>query len=269
VLAVVLWEPAYGAVRNAALCLPPFGDEMNKSRRMVAMQARALASSGWAVAVLDPRGTGDSEGEHGDATWQGWRDDACCAWDWLARRFGTPVMLWGLRTGALLAMDLTGNHTLTPAVLLLWQPVASGRTFFDQLLRAAKARDFAAPGGAVDGSIAPREAVRMGKTISIGGYDLHPDLIAGAGRADQQIVAGPGMRVIVREVTIAVPPSLSPGVQRIVARWHQAGAAVDVEAVGGASFWAAQEIVEVQALIESSTVAVLGHATNAPAAAAT
>ena len=48
---------------------------MNKARRMVAMQCRALAEAGGVAAVVDLRGTGDSGGEHGDATWDGWRDE--------------------------------------------------------------------------------------------------------------------------------------------------------------------------------------------------
>jgi len=38
----------------------PFGDEMNKSRRMAALQARAFAESGFGVLQIDLYGCGDS-----------------------------------------------------------------------------------------------------------------------------------------------------------------------------------------------------------------
>ena len=52
-------EPARGAV----LHLHAFAEEMNKSRRMVALQARALAEAGFAVLQIDLHGCGDSGGD--------------------------------------------------------------------------------------------------------------------------------------------------------------------------------------------------------------
>ena len=78
------------ACRFAALYVPPALDEMNKSRRMAALQARALARLGGTVALFDPRGTGDSAGEHGDATWDDWRCDVLTAWRWLGERVSVP-----------------------------------------------------------------------------------------------------------------------------------------------------------------------------------
>jgi len=54
----------------------PFVEEMNKSRRMAALQARALAGQGWAVLLPDLLGCGDSPGDKGDARWTAWVDDS-------------------------------------------------------------------------------------------------------------------------------------------------------------------------------------------------
>jgi len=254
-LALILREPAASA-RDVALFLPPFGDEMNKSRRMVAVQARALAAQGWMVATLDPRGTGDSAGEHADATWRGWRDDALCAWDWLAARYREPTLLWGLRLGALLATDLVATTRLMPETLLLWQPVTSGKQFFQQMLRAAKARSLTTDEGDGTGGAALRGALQDGRGVEVGGYDLHPDLIAGAEAADAPFELGGDLHVILREVSILSPPHLSPAAERFTARFGKARARVDAAAVHGASFWAAQEIAEAPALIDSTTRAI-------------
>src|SRR3546814_14337350 len=50
--------------------LPPFAEEMNRSRRMAALQARALAALGIDVLLLDLFGTGDSAGDFRDARWR-------------------------------------------------------------------------------------------------------------------------------------------------------------------------------------------------------
>src|SRR5258705_9769402 len=49
--------------RGSVLYLPPFAEEMNKSRRMAALQARAFARIGWNVLQMDLFGCGDSSGE--------------------------------------------------------------------------------------------------------------------------------------------------------------------------------------------------------------
>src|SRR3546814_14690353 len=68
--------------------LPPFAEEMNRSRRMAALQARALAALGIDVLLLDLFGTGDSAGDFRDARWEIWREDAMAAVAWLGARCG-------------------------------------------------------------------------------------------------------------------------------------------------------------------------------------
>jgi exosortase A-associated hydrolase 2 len=264
-LAVVVWAPAQSAPVATALYLPPFGDEMNKSRRMVALQARALAAAGWAVAALDPRGTGDSAGDHAQATWQGWREDALHVWHWLRQHYPPPSLLWGLRLGAHLAADLAGECRVSPAALLLWQPVPSGRTFFQQQLRAGMIRGIGS-GEDPREAQSPRARLEAGGIVEIAGYGIHPDLVAGAERADASLPLRTSMPVIVREVTVASPAVASPGIARVAARWRDAGAKVDAEAITGASFWAAQEIAEVPGLVASTTRAVFAHGVEAAAA---
>lgn len=83
----------------------PFGDEMNKSRRMVALQAKAFAAMGFGVLQIDLFGCGDSAGEFGNAHWDIWKQDLGIARSWLENRITAPVSLWGLRLGILLALE--------------------------------------------------------------------------------------------------------------------------------------------------------------------
>ena len=68
----VYHAPAVDQMRGQIVYLHPFAEEMNKSRRMAALQSRALASAGFAVRQLDLLGSGDSEGDFGDASWDLW-----------------------------------------------------------------------------------------------------------------------------------------------------------------------------------------------------
>src|SRR5262245_3855900 len=63
------------APRGTVLHVHPFAEEMNKSRRMAALHARALAGAGFEVLQVDLAGCGDSSGEFGDATWDDWVAD--------------------------------------------------------------------------------------------------------------------------------------------------------------------------------------------------
>ena len=74
-LAVLHSPPAGVPPRTAILHVQAFAEEMNKARRMVALQSRALAGDGHAVLVLDLTGCGDASGDFGDATWEAWLAD--------------------------------------------------------------------------------------------------------------------------------------------------------------------------------------------------
>jgi exosortase A-associated hydrolase 2 len=253
-LATVLWEPPAGIpCRFSALFLPPAGDEMNKARRTVALQARALAAIGGTVALLDPTGTGDSAGGHGDATWDAWCGDVAVAWDWLSGRAPVPRLLWGMRLGGLLACDLVTRAVISPDALLLWQPVISGRAFFNQLLRLAKVRQISVPERGGSPTPMAEAAAEPESSIEVAGYDLDPALIAGAGAVDLTNAPVPRCRTFWRETTTSTPPAISPASERVAAGWKRAGAALDIAAIPGPSFWATQEISEASELIAATT----------------
>jgi alpha/beta superfamily hydrolase len=67
---------------RALLVLPPFAEELNKTRRMLSLAARALQNAGHEVLLVDLYGTGDSAGDFADASFRGWSADlqaaSCC-----------------------------------------------------------------------------------------------------------------------------------------------------------------------------------------------
>ncbi len=267
-----VFHPAQGVVtpRAQMLWLPPFGEEMNKSRRMTALAARAFAAAGVDVLVMDLLGCGDSDGDFADARWADWIDDARLGARWLADRLpaasGTPLWLWGLRAGALLAGPVAAALAPSmqrPVHLLLWQPVTAGKLQLQQFLRLKVAADLI--GGQAKGALQSlREALSRNEAVEVAGYRLSPALALGLEQAQLKPVDGV-TRVVWFEVSSRDAATLTPAAETASQAWRAHGAAVETAVVRGPSFWAASEIEEAPLLIEASVQAVCAAA---PAAAA-
>jgi len=253
-LAAVVFTPPSGvSARFCVLHVPAAFDEMNKARRMVALQARAFANAGGSVVVYDPTGTGDSGGDHAEATLDRWRDDAMAAWTFMRREFSGPAVLWGLRLGALVAAALVRDASPSPSALLLWQPVASGRTFVNQFLRVAAAAQMTGRAAAAPGAQSLRQQLDEGAAVDVAGYTVRPELAAGVSALALDAVPPPPCAVVWRESTPAASPQLPPAAAKVAQLWSDAGVHVDIGAVMGPSFWAATEIEESPALIDATT----------------
>ncbi|NND68268.1 MAG: hydrolase 2, exosortase A system-associated, partial [Halioglobus sp.] len=62
-----------GVARGHVVFVPPFVEEMNRCRALVAQQARAFAQQGYLCTLVDFFGTGDCDGDLADATLAHWR----------------------------------------------------------------------------------------------------------------------------------------------------------------------------------------------------
>ena len=259
--------------RAALLYVHPFAEEMNKSRRMAAVTARAFAGAGFEVLQLDLFGCGDSIGDFSDATWSQWIEDVRSGCAWMQERSGRPPWLWGLRAGCLLSLDaargVPGDRQ--PSRFLFWQPPASGKQLAQQFLRlrlAADALRSEASGDtpATDSASAPAPASstdplkaapdETADSLEIAGYRLHPQLLAGLQQSRLRAPA-PHARSVWLEATTRLPAALLPGTERALAQWRAAGHEVHARALAGAGFWQTQEIEEAPALVNGSVEAVL------------
>lgn len=235
--------------RGAILYIHPFGEEMNKARRMAALQSRAFAHAGYDVLLIDLHGCGDSAGEFRDATGALWLEDVRTARDWLAQHAGKSPWLWGLRTGCLLAAALARTDA-APAKLLLWQPVHSGRRFLQQFLRMRLARNALSDGDRA----APRELLARHGEIEIGGYCLGTTLAEDLDR--MQLEAPPaGSEAHWFDVQPA-DGDTNPHTLREVRAWNERDCRATVNTVVGMPFWQTQEINECPALITSTLSAM-------------
>ncbi len=259
-----LFHPPSGACRGAILYLHPFGDEMNKARRMAALGARALAAHGYGVLQIDLHGCGDSSGDFGDARWEHWRDDVALASAWLGERLACPVWLWGLRLGALLALDFARGLAAPPAGLLLWQPVHNGAAFLTQFLRLRVANEMFNEGAEQAGKEKTgtkqlREALRGGEVLEVAGYDIAPALADSLDTLDAAALAPAGCPVHWFEIVAAAERPLNAAGARLAEAWKRDGVDLHVHMVAGLSFWATQEISECPPLL-AATLDALGAA---------
>jgi len=236
----------------------PFCEEMNKTRRMAALQSRRFAAAGYAVLQIDLFGCGDSSGDFADARWEIWKQDLQVALGWLKSRVRGPLGLWGLRLGATLAADVARDPTMGIEHLLLWQPVSTGEQFLTQFLRLRLAAEMLAEGNAQSGVRELRETLRRGVPLEIAGYDLHPLLAAKIDALSLADLVPAVARVHCLEVTAMAEPKLSPASQRAMEGWRMKGLDVRAMAVRGEPFWSTLEVTECEPLLAATESSLKG-----------
>lgn len=248
--------PPQGALRGAVLQVHAFAEEMNKSRRMCALAARALARSGFAVLQIDLLGCGDSSGDFADANWAAWTSDLSWAADWLRERHAAPLWLWGHRAGALLAAEVASAR---PCHLLLWNPVLQGKAVTQQFVRLKAAAQWASGDGKAAAQWV-RSELAAGRTVEIAGYGLSPALAQALDGSTLTPPPGAGRRLVWLEAAGREDEAaLSPAAQAQLPRWEAAGWQVRSRAVTGPAFWQTVEIEDAPALVDAS-VELLGAA---------
>ncbi len=231
--------------RGAFIYVHPFGDEMNKTRRIAALQARAFAAMGFGVLQIDLYGCGDSSGEFVDARLAIWREDLSIAKKWLERHVAAPVSLWGARLGGLLALDFASRVESTIEKIILWQPVVSGELFLTQFLRLRLAGDMLAEGTAKHtGTRAMRNALAAGEILEVAGYELAPALAAAVDTLDASKIVLTKSAVHWFEIAPEIGRAMQPARAEVVRAWEQEGVDLQVHMVPGESFWSTQEVSE-------------------------
>lgn len=239
------------ATRGALLFVPPFAEELNKSRRMIALAAREFAENGWTVLQMDLFGCGDSAGDFGDADWCTWIDDVESGYSLLAAESAGPIVVWALRAGSLLVADwLEARGEGFP--LLLWQPVTSGKQHLTQFLRLKAANEMLADADARMSVTDLRAALQQGEPAEVAGYRLSPGLAAGLDAAELRLPIRTANPVGLIEVCAGERVAISPALESLAAKWMGDGVPVVTEAVVGPAFWQSVEIETAPALVERS-----------------
>lgn len=255
-LFATLVHPAGERSGQGVLMVPAFAEEMNKARRMTYLLARRLAAAGTTSLLLDLHGTGDSEGEFGDARWETWLDDLERGHRRLREAGCDEVLLAGLRLGCALAVEAAASG-VSARRLALWQPVPKGAVFLAQFLRLRLAAELMAKGEKVTGKTLKEELAR-GRSVEIAGYDLCPELASAMEAVDLARRPPPaGSEVLWYQVSEDADSGLGPPAEAVVEAWRAAGTRVRTRTVAGEPFWTTQEICLVEELVELTARDVL------------
>ena len=245
--------------KGGVLLAPAFAEEMNRCRSMVTMQAQRFAALGLGTLVLDPWGTGDSDGEFGLSTWERWADDLRLGATWLHEHAGGCHTLWGVRLGALMAAQLAST---LPEVqrLLLWQPVVSGKTYWTQFLRIRIAAEMGQAGG-VKTTDELRQRSARGEAIEVSGFEIGAELAQQLDRLalpDPAALAGKQVHwcEVLADAEAVVPRANAKALEALAA----GGAQADLVQVTGPAFWQVHERDVAPELIEATTRLAQGWA---------
>jgi exosortase A-associated hydrolase 2 len=254
---VVSRRPAARRSGASVLLAPPFGEEMNKTRKMYTDVAVALAQRGVASVLPDLFGTGDSDGEFRDADWDRWVENLSLAAQWMADE-GWPVRgVLGTRLGCSLAAQAVRAGGLTLRTSVFWQPVADGSKFLTQFLRLRVAASMMEQDNkeTVGGL---RQRLRSGEIIEVAGYEVSQRLADQVENVRLKDALGAGLgdlhwAEVVREAQSPLPADA----ERTLTQVRSAGIEPRVHLAAGEAFWTSTEIVRLPALT-AHTVNALG-----------
>lgn len=233
----------------AVLIVPPFGEEMNKSRRMMTELSTLLVDRGRPVISVDLFGTGDSEGEFADATWTRWRIDVRNVAVWAAANGWAVGAMVGIRLGCALAIESASTLDPTPGHAIFWQPVVSGSRYLDQFLRLGVAAAIAR--GRANVSVSEyRKRLASGQTLEIAGYPITPILAAELDLIGHDSASTMPFKTLDwLEVGRGDSSNLPVASQSAVTALEKSGATIRTCVVNGAPFWGSTEIVVIPELI--------------------
>ncbi len=238
------------------LFLPPFAEEMNKSRHVMARLGHRLAGAGVTTLLPDLHGTGDSDGDFADADWDVWRANVVDCVEWATANGYKRLFLGGVRLGASLAVAVADDLPESPSALLLWQPLASGQAAMRQFLRVRAAATLAA--GQDRETVATlRQRLAAGQSVEIAGYTLSSTLFRAVDALDLAQQPPPdALPVHWFEVALGANGEVLPAARELAAAWTANGCPVEPVAIGGEPFWAAQDRVDAPDLVEASIAAL-------------
>lgn len=250
-LFALLRAPA--SATDIVIIVPPFGEEMNKSRKQFAETADDIVAAGKAVLQFDLFGTGDSDGEFEEADWPTWKQDVLTAIEWTRGSGFDCFSLLALRLGCTLAAEALAGQNAAPARTVLQQPVATGSQFMTQFLRLRVAASMMNNGDkeTVDQL---KNRLDANETIEISGYAVSGSLWRGIEDSSLTDCCQPTLgKVRVLEVGRERPDGVSPAARKIIEAAVANGVNIDGQRVTGEPFWSATEIV-LNAELRSETV---------------
>ena len=242
---------------GSILIVPPFAEEMNKCRRMMAQTSQRLSDLGYAVILPDLHGTGDSDGEFAHACAAVWCADLHCVGRWAVDHEVPITGLLAVRLGAALTVAAAAEQHYQGVIrTVVWQPVFDGARHLQQFLRL---RTAASMNSARPESVAELSGrIAGGETLEVAGYKINGILAAELERMAAPPVWPRALGCVHwLEVSRNAGSPLPPPSEQLIERWRQSLTQVDVQRLMGEPYWASTEIVSNTSLIEATVAAFI------------
>lgn len=242
-LFVLLRKPANATTGPCVLIVPPFAEEMNKSRSLFTEVAQALAARGVATLLPDLYGTGDSDGEFRDADAALWRADLERTIAWSAAQGWPVTSMLALRLGSILGAAAARAAGVNLGATVFWQPVLDGKRFLGQFLRLRVAASMMSATGK-ESIEQLRAAMLEGAFVEVAGYEIGAAFAEQLEQLNLATELGPHLgRVhwieLIRDAAGAVGGASRSAIEAARAR----GIDAVEQAVIGEPFWSSVEIV--------------------------
>lgn len=181
---------------DCTLIIPPFGEEMNRCRRLMNDLARALATQKHQAVILDLYATGESSGDLKDCRWQDWCADIRTVHHHVSAQGARRINFIAIRLGALLCLDALHRFNLDFENIHLIAPEFSAQRFFTQLFRSKIIADEFANSQfkrSSSPSPHPRDELLSQSSINVMGYIIPKALVDDAENALLTLSAFPNV----------------------------------------------------------------------------
>lgn len=234
--------------RPLVVLVSPFAEELNSSRRFLAVLSRALYSSGFDVVHPDLFGTGDSEGDFGESNFQIWRSDIDSV---IAHHERTgPVHFLGVRAGAFLAAESASRYMASSLTLV--QPVLLGQDQLNQVLRLRVMSSlFAGSVRETTGEL--QEKLVNGDSLEVGGYLISSRMANELLDLNLSTMRPPSsVHVNWIDITGSSSDIDTWAVDAVVANWRSEGTRVSKKQVACDEFWASPDATLSADLVEQT-----------------
>jgi len=236
---------------TGVVLVPPFAEEMNKSRRMLTLVAEALAERGFHVMLPDFYGTGDSEGDFSEASWRGWLEQLDCSINSMKHDYGIEsYSLLAVRSGALLVAQYLQQPYPKMDRLVLWQPVVDGVTYLTQFLRLRLASGMLSGGEEKENTQSLKQQLAEGGVVEVAGYGLTSAVTDGLAASTLKNIVSDSLPPTCLVDLVASEGQPPPLVNRKLAEsWIEAGVSLQHFSCVGEPFWNSVEIVEIPDMV--------------------
>ncbi len=240
---------------SGVVLVPPFAEEMNKSRRMLTLLAEALAKQGFHVMLPDFYGTGDSEGDFADASWSGWLEQLDCSINSMKCDYDIECYsLLAVRSGALLAAQyLQQPYAAEVDKLVLWQPVVDGAVYLTQFLRLRLASGMLSGGKEKETTKILKRLLAGGEEVEVAGYGLTSAVTDGLAASSLKNITPVLLPPTSWIDVVASEGQSSPLINRkLVQSWVESGVVLQYQICVGEPFWGGVEIVEIPDMVSKT-----------------